>query len=429
MAELAELAEVAADLWQYKDEIIGGGRMLWDFMKSPSGASGSKTTKKFFNSGAVPVGNGKKAVAARQAARSMFAGHSVATQAGSRSVDATPLARSITEHSPTMYHEKSITHEKWGDGIRCTGRMVISDLILTESPPEPGIGLFLAATDGGYTCCTEQVIYLTPSWMGLRLAANTPFYEMFAFRHVRLMYSPIVAATAGGALALAYVDDPAEAFAAATPGEIITTEVLAVTPSVMSPFREASSLEFNYGGDALFYSEVKATTAPDLRMNVQGAFIGAGILVDPSQVGQTMGTFVLEYVCDFHHQTVSLVNDLDKGNWLPAPSERAAVASFLRSFRVNHPGVTPASLAAASRGVSSSIALAASDASPASANESPNEAGTAPASPQISSMQQVPPSGPGPVSPPSSSKATMGVPARAGASFRLGMRKQGQVRT
>lgn len=278
-----------------------------------------------------------------------------------------------------MYRESPISHAKWGDGIRVVGRMVLSDCIISNSTP--GIGMFLSASDGGYTACGEQYVFLEPTWLGLRLAANAPFYEMYAFRHARLVYVPIVAATQGGALTLAYVEDSKEVLNANVPGEILSTEVLAIQPSIMSPFREVSALEMNYGGDALFFVEIGSINAEGYRQFIQGAFVNAAVLSDPADVGKTMGTFILEYVCDFHHQTVDLQTEA-MADWLPTRSERALVAKTLADYRAVHPKVTPLTIA-------SQLASAATAAtSPDSESVAQPPSGPHSPSPQRSTMQQ-----------------------------------------
>lgn len=342
MAEdLALLGEVANLAWQYREELAGGARGLWKFVTGHGRAKG--------HSAGAPAILSQMEAARKSAAHSKpvvkggkGGGISAHGPSGSRAGYAAQtvrnsLAESFKEINPTYWQTTPISHTKYGEGVRALGRQFLA----IGQPLETGVGtqtfgVFDSANQNADAVSDTCRCYVQPSWLGWRLGAMAPFYDLFAFRHFRLIYVPGCATTQTGSFTICYISDPAIVARAAIT-DISYREVVECVPSAMSPFREHVALEFNYSGDALFYCDVADVNVPttsdpiDLRQCTQGAFVGMTIGNDAAVYGQANGQWMIEYVVDFHKQAIDFGEvALD---WLPSRTERLLVSNFLRSLR------------------------------------------------------------------------------------------------
>jgi hypothetical protein len=227
------------------------------------------------------------------------------------------VARSISQKNPTQFNVGSApSHRDFGNGVRITGRQYLCPLTTAAASP--------AIFGSGQATTGANIYKLSPDSLNGRVALMARNYTRFAFRKVRLIYTPDCSNVTAGSVAVGYSNDP-ETNSFSSPD---FSTVQSMTPALLTAYREPAFLDVRYTGDLTWFSEIDPATSASQRQTYQGEFIafGSGNYGSVANLGQ----FWIEYVLDLYG------NSLDYGYSVAVTNttEKALVEKYLQRLRI-----------------------------------------------------------------------------------------------
>lgn len=311
------------DLNYTKGNINGGDQMLLESLKSESGlkakAAGygfavKSAVERLFSTRAIerkmtrlsPTNKQMHAINGNIKTRRALARNAQKSKTKQRALQPAPggpspfrvvpesVSLSVSVKTPNYFRMSSLPmHRDFGaGGIRVAGRQGFFPVTTTATDSQ-----CFASGGGTATETSINSVLLNPDRLNGRIAAIATWYQRYAFRKVRLIYTPYVATSQTGALGIAYYND-----AAATGFQTLSFSAIQdANPMCITPFREPCVIDIAYTGDLTWFTEVETANNPATRLTSQGLIAA---FPSASSIGAvTQGTLYIEYVCDLYGPT------------------------------------------------------------------------------------------------------------------------------